>query len=127
MTWFVENAQTVCKHIVNKNVLLRAEYNLLRNSADGRGFVMETGFATLVGYALGLLVIIVVLGIFLKPVKTFVKFLANSLASIGIVALINYFGAFFGIHIGINPISAIALGLLGIPAIVLILIAQIFY
>ena len=88
---------------------------------------METGFATLVGYALGLLVIIVVLGIFLKPVKTFVKFLANSLASIGIVALINYFGAFFGIHIGINPISAIALGLLGIPAIVLILIAQIFY
>jgi len=88
---------------------------------------LETGFATVVGYILGVLIVLVLSGICLKPIKTLIKFLINSALGLGIALVINFIGSFWGIHIGINPFSAIALGLFGVPGIIMILIAQIFY
>ena len=84
-------------------------------------------FNVVVGYVLGLLIVIAVSGICLKPFKTVIRFVANSLIGIGLVLLINFAGKHFGIHIGINPISAALLGMLGVPGVVMILLAQIFY
>ncbi len=88
---------------------------------------MHSGFATAVGYILGILVVLIVSGVCLKPIKIVMKFLLNSIAGVLIVFVINFIGSFWGIHIGINPFTAVVLGILGIPGVIMILLAQIFY
>ncbi len=85
------------------------------------------GFKEIIGYVLGVLTVLVVSGVCLKPMKTVVKFLVNSLMGMGLCIVINYAFSSFGIHIGINPVTAIILGMLGVPGLIMILIAQIFY
>jgi inhibitor of the pro-sigma K processing machinery len=84
------------------------------------------GFKEIMGYVLGVLTVLVVSGVCLKPMKMIVKFLLNSVAGIGLCMLINYIGTPMGIHIGINPATSIILGMLGVPGLIMILIAQIF-
>ena len=85
------------------------------------------GFKEIMGYVLGVLTVLVVSGVCLKPMKTIVRFLLNSAAGMGLCMLINYIFTPMGIHIGINPVTAVILGMLGVPGLIMILIAQIFY
>ena len=88
---------------------------------------MYDGFLAVVGYILGILVVLVISGVFLKPIRFVMKLVLNSLCGIVIVLGINLVGARWGVHIGINPFTAIALGIMGVPGIAAILLAQIFY
>ena len=88
---------------------------------------MKEIFVNGVGYLLGILVIVVASGIFLKPIKFILKLAANSAAALCLIALINFLGSDFGIHIGLNPITAVAVGALGVPGLIGILLLQIFY
>lgn len=88
---------------------------------------METGFATVIGFLLGILIVFVISGICLRPLKSFAKFLFNSLGGILVAVIINLVGGNFGIHIGINPFTAVVIGILGLPGVIAVLIAQIFY
>lgn len=58
------------------------------------------------------------------PIKIVVKLIINGI--IGAIALfvINIFGGLVGITIGINPITALMAGFLGIPGIILLLFLQ---
>lgn len=85
------------------------------------------GFKEIVGYVLGAFTALVISGVCLKPAKSILKFLLNSIAGIGLCLLINYIGKWCGLHIGINPVTAIIVGLLGVPGVIMIIIAQIFY
>ncbi len=87
---------------------------------------MEAGFATFVGYALGILIVLILSGVCMKPIKTLIKFVLNSVLGILLMAVINFIGSFFGIHIGINPFTAVVVAVLGIPGVIAILIGQIF-
>ncbi len=82
-------------------------------------------FSTIVGYILGLLVLFVVTRILLKPLRVFVRLLANSVIGILLMMLINALP--FGIYLGINPITALVTGLLGVPGVCLLLVLQIFF
>ena len=84
------------------------------------------GYKEVIGYTLGVLTVVVVSGIFMKPLRTVAKFLLNSLGGIALCMIINYAFARWGIHIGINPVTAVLLGMLGVPGLIMILIAQIF-
>lgn len=88
---------------------------------------MQNIFVTSVGYILGILVVLVLAGICLKPIKFIMKMALNSVLGLGAIWLINFIGASFGIHIGLNPITAVAVGALGVPGVILILLLQIFY
>ena len=88
---------------------------------------METNFATIVGYLLGILIVFVVSGVCLKPFRYIARFLFNSLGGILLAMAINAMCAHWGIHIGINPFTALVIGILGIPGVIAVLIAQIFY
>jgi len=69
-------------------------------------------------YIIGILLVL--------PIKIIVKLVMNGI--IGAVALfvINIFGNFFGLTIGINPVTALIAGFLGIPGIILLLFLQYF-
>lgn len=82
-------------------------------------------FSTVIGYILGLLVLFVVTRILLKPFKIFVRLLANSVVGILLILLINALP--FGIYVGVNPITALVTGILGVPGVCLLLLLQIFF
>ncbi len=61
--------------------------------------------------------------IFIVPIKTILRLIMNSILGGFIICIINFVGGFFNFHIGLNIITSIFVGLLGIPgAVVVILI-----
>ncbi len=84
-------------------------------------------FSVVAGYILGMLIIFVVAKIFLTPLKIIFKLILNSALGVILLLFINLFSSLTGIYIGINAITAILLGIFGLPGICLILLLQIFF
>ena len=77
----------------------------------------------LIAYLVGIIVIFFVGRLFIVPLKYIFKLILNSIFGGVFILLINLIGENFGFHIGLNLITAIFVGLLGIPgSIVLILL-----
>ncbi|MCR4403563.1 MAG: pro-sigmaK processing inhibitor BofA family protein [Firmicutes bacterium] len=77
--------------------------------------------ATIAAYALALFVVYVVAYILYVPLKLVIR-LAYSAVVGGIVLwLVNLVGGVFGISVAINPATALAVGLLGLPGLALII------
>lgn len=64
--------------------------------------------------------------IFILPIKSILKLVLNSILGGLIIYLINLIGILFSFHIGLNYITAILAGILGIPGVVLLIILKIF-
>jgi inhibitor of the pro-sigma K processing machinery len=79
----------------------------------------------IIAYALGLVLLYFVGWLLLVPLKLLFRFLVNGV--IGGIALwvLNLIGRLIGVTIAINPITALTVGFLGIPGLILILILQI--
>lgn len=60
------------------------------------------------------------------PIKIIVKLVINGIIGAIVLFIINIFGGLLGITIGINPVTALTAGLLGIPGIILLLFLQYF-
>lgn len=88
---------------------------------------MEENFVLAMGYVLGLLVVLVVSGIFLKPARVVLSLVTNSILGGAIILIINLAGKGLGIHIGLNPLTAIGVGVLGMPGAIALLLLQIIY
>jgi inhibitor of the pro-sigma K processing machinery len=54
------------------------------------------------------------------PLRLVLKLLLNGLSGLIMLYIVNYAGAWFGFHIGVNPVTALTAGLLGIPGVVLL-------
>ena len=71
----------------------------------------------------GAIVLIFLVGkIFLWPLKIVLKLAASSLIGGLAILLINWLGAGFGVLIPLTLISAVIVGVLGIPGVVMLLI-----
>lgn len=81
-------------------------------------------YSILAAFGVGLILIFIIGKTMLVPFKLIVKLFIN--AAIGGIALlvINYFGNYFNLHIPVNPVTALVAGFLGLPGIVLLLVAQ---
>lgn len=62
----------------------------------------------------------------LFPMKKILKLIVNSLLGAMLIWLINVIGTSFGFHIGLNYITAIIVGILGIPGAALLVLLKIF-
>ena len=62
--------------------------------------------------------------LFIVPLKKILKLILNSILGGIIIYLINLIGANFGFHIGLNFITSIIVGLLGIPGVVCLIIVK---
>lgn len=62
--------------------------------------------------------------IFSVPLKAILKILLNSILGGLIIFVINLVGATFGIHIGLNIVTSLIVGILGIPGAVLLIVLQ---
>lgn len=80
--------------------------------------------ASILAYIAGLVVIILVCWLFLRPAKWLGKLLANGIFGGIMIFLVNMCGGFAGIEIAINPVTAAAAGILGVPGVLLIAALQ---
>ena len=74
---------------------------------------------------LGCALAIFIIGkILLFPLKKILKLVFNTLIGAAIIYIINLIGASFGFHIGLNIITALVVGILGIPGAILLIILE---
>lgn len=62
--------------------------------------------------------------LFIVPIKIIMKLITNSLLGALIIFLINCIGSFFNFHIGLNLITSIFVGILGLPGAIVIIIIK---
>jgi len=65
--------------------------------------------------------------IFIIPIKNVFKLIFNSVLGALLLYIINLIGGNFGFHIGINILTSVCVGLLGIPGAGLLVILQIIF
>ena len=69
---------------------------------------------------------IVVLYFLLKILKLPLKIIFNGIVGVVLLYLVKMVGAYFGISIGINVVTALVAGILGVPGIIALIIFQNF-
>ncbi len=83
--------------------------------------------ATVVGYILGALIVFCVAKILFVPLKTILKLILNSALGALILIVINLLEPILHIHIAVNAITSLVLGILGIPGLCLLMLLKIFF
>ncbi|NLJ40778.1 MAG: pro-sigmaK processing inhibitor BofA [Clostridiales bacterium] len=81
-------------------------------------------FGVIAGYAAGLVLLYLVGWLLLVPLKMLLKFILNGVLGGIILWLLNLVGGLIHVTIAINPVTALIVGFLGIPGIILILLLQ---
>ena len=62
--------------------------------------------------------------IFIVPIRKTLKIILNSILGGVVIYLINFIGANFGFHIGLNIFTSLMIGLLGLPGSVCLIIIK---
>lgn len=78
----------------------------------------------ILAYLFGIVLLYLAGWILLVPLKILWRLIYNSIIGALCLIIINAFGGFFGIHIGLNPITAICCGFLGLPGVAFLLFMQ---
>ncbi len=87
---------------------------------------MELGGENIIiAYAVGLVLLFMLLKVFFTPVRLAFRLLVNSVCGGIVLFVFNLAGAVIGLQIGINAVTAAVTGILGIPGIAMILLLQI--
>ena len=74
---------------------------------------------------LGCALAIFIIGkILVFPIKKILKLVLNTIIGAAIIYIINLIGASFGFHIGLNIITSLVVGILGIPGAILLIILE---
>ena len=78
----------------------------------------------ILAYACGLIILYIIARLLVVPIKIVWKLIINAVIGGITLLLVNFIGGFIGVHIGINFLTALIVGILGVPGVVLILIGQ---
>lgn len=77
--------------------------------------------STVAAYAFGLFLLYIVAYILYVPLKMIVRLIYNAIIGGLLLWLVNLVGGVFGLSVAINPVTALTVGFLGIPGVVLII------
>lgn len=64
--------------------------------------------------------------IFILPLKSILKLVLNSILGGVIIVIINLVGEMFAFHIGLNYITIVLIGILGVPGAILLTALRLF-
>lgn len=79
---------------------------------------------TLFAFLIGIILLYIVGRLLVFPIKILWKLILNGVIGGAVLWVINVFGGAVGIHVGINVVTALAAGFLGIPGVILLVILQ---
>lgn len=80
--------------------------------------------STVLAYLTGIILIFLLGRIFIIPLKKILKIILNSVLGGIIILIINFVGKMWGFHLGLNIITAIFVGLLGIPGVIVLILLK---
>lgn len=66
-------------------------------------------------YAMGLIFVLLLLHVLAKPLELMLRVLGSSIVGGMALWLVNLAGGVVGFHIGLNPVTAAVVGVLGVP------------
>jgi len=75
-------------------------------------------------YSAGIMLVFMVSWIFVEPLKFLGKLILNSVLGAVFLMVFNYFGQYFDLYIAVNEVTALVLGILGIPGFIAILLVK---
>lgn len=78
----------------------------------------------ILAYSAGVMLIFMISWIFVKPLKFLGRLILNSLLGALFLIIFNYFGQYTGVYIGVNEVTALLLGILGIPGFIALLVVK---
>ena len=78
----------------------------------------------ILAYTAGIMIVFMTSWIFFKPLKFLGRILLNSLIGALILIIFNYFGQYTGVYIGVNEITALIIGILGVPGFIALLLVK---
>ena len=78
-----------------------------------------------VSFALGLALLYLIGWLLLVPMKFLWRLLAGGVLGALTLMLVNLVGGLFGFSVAVNPFTAMAVGFLGLPGAVLVILLQI--
>ena len=87
---------------------------------------MGADIGIVLAYSAGIMLVFMVSWIFVEPLKFLGKLILNSVLGAVFLMVFNYFGQYFDLYIAVNEVTALILGILGIPGFIAILIIKIF-
>ena len=82
--------------------------------------VNRMDFLVIVAYVTGVLFVYVLGKMLLVPLKVIFNLIVNAVIGGGVLLVMNLIGSFWGFTVGVNPITALIVGLLGVPGVVLL-------
>ncbi|WIV12326.1 pro-sigmaK processing inhibitor BofA family protein [Proteiniborus sp. MB09-C3] len=85
---------------------------------------LDIELSVILAYAAGLILLYFIGWILIIPIRYLVKLIINGVIGGVLLFLVNLLGGFIGVHIAINPITAIIAGLLGVPGVILLIVLQ---
>lgn len=85
---------------------------------------LDIELSVILAYAVGLVLLYFIGWILIIPIKYLIKLIINGIIGGILLLLVNLLGGFIGIHIAINPLTAVIAGFLGVPGVILIIILQ---
>lgn len=76
---------------------------------------------------LGCIIFLFLIGkFFIIPLKIIMKIIGNSILGGILIYVVNLIGGMFNFHIGLNVVTAIVTGILGIPGVILLILLKLF-
>lgn len=89
--------------------------------------VIHMELSVIAAYVVGIVAIYFIGKMFLMPVRIIWKLIYNGIIGGIMLWIVNFVGASFGFSIGINFISALVAGFLGIPGVVLLILFKVMF
>ena len=83
--------------------------------------------SVIAAYVVGILAIYFIGKMFLMPVRIVWKLIYNGIIGGIMLWVVNFVGASFGFTIGINFVSALVAGFLGIPGVILLILFKVMF
>ena len=84
-------------------------------------------FVTLLLAAIGFLLVALLIRILKTPIKWALKLFLNALMGFVALFILNFFGSWIDISLGVNWLNAIVVGVLGFPGVILLLLLKYFF
>lgn len=81
---------------------------------------------TIITYLACIFFLFIIGRVFILPLKSILKLIGNSILGGLLIFVINLIGGIWNFHIGLNIVTAIVVGILGLPGAILLIVLRFF-
>ncbi len=85
---------------------------------------LELDLNIILAFIFGIMLLYILARLLVYPMRMFIKAVGNSVVGAVLLIIFNIVGSFVGLSIGVNVVTALVVGFLGVPGLITLLIVQ---